>query len=150
MAGKMYPFVHACILHACMHQVTDHGSRPAEMVVMECSSINSVLLCDVKIGMSITCAKDKSHGGDKAKSEDMEPKKSFINWLQQHQCISCGINGESLITRMADSVSLSHREEIVKEGQEPPGDINCHNQREQHRTAACAEFILLCLHTAAA
>ncbi len=98
----------------------------------------------------ITCAKDKSHGSDKAKSEDMEPKKSFINWLQQHQCISCGINGESLITCLADKVSLSHREEIVKEGQEPPGDINCHNQREQHRTAACAEFGLLRLHTTAA
>ncbi len=83
LAGKMCPFV-----HACMHQVTDHGSRPAEIVVMECSSISSVLVCDVKMDVSITCAKDKSHGGNKAKSKDMEPKKSFINWLQQHQCMS--------------------------------------------------------------
>jgi hypothetical protein len=50
----------------------------------------------------------------------------------------------------ADSVSLSHRKEVVKEGQEPPGDINCHDQREQHCTAVSTEFGLLCLHTAAA
>ena len=42
---------------------------------------------------------------------------------------------------LADSVSLSHRKEVVKEGQEPPGDIHCHNQREQHRTAACRELV---------
>ncbi len=71
-----------------MHQVRDHSSRPA-MFVMECSSISSVLLCNVNMDVSITCAKDKSHGGHKAKSKDMEPKKSFINWLQQHQCMPC-------------------------------------------------------------
>ncbi len=60
-----------------------------------------------------------------------------------------GMQG-AITSSLADSLSSSHREEVVKEGQEPPGDINCHNQREQHRTAARAEFGLLRLHTAAA
>ena len=84
-----------------MHQVMNLGSRPAEVVVMECSSISSALVCIVKVDVSITCAKDKSHGGNKAKSKDMESKKSFINWLQQHHCIACGIHCEFLITCLA-------------------------------------------------
>lgn len=84
-----------------MHEGTDHGSRPAKIVAMECSRIGSVLVYDEKMDVSITCAKDKSHGGNKAKSKDMEPKKSFINWLQQHQCIPCGTHCELLITCLA-------------------------------------------------
>jgi len=32
-------------------------------------------------------------------------------------------------------VARAHREEVVKKGEEPPGDVDGHHQREQHRAA---------------